>query len=358
MKGKILVGGIALALAGAGYWAINNTETVNAYQKRTHLTSSSKAQSWKHAQEFQKMFRADVNTGEIDVRDVLKARERVEFKGAQRASLGLEWAERGPDNVGGRTRALMVDKLDETGNTVYAGSVAGGLFKSTNGCATWTPINDQSDAPSISCIDQGMGGTIYVGTGAQFESFDGSGSSGMIGKGLYKSTDGNTFTILPSTVPAANATSDGWSAINAVAVDPTNDNRVFAATKGGLQVSSDGGSTWSCAATNAIGNCIANVQDVKIADDGTVMIVTSGTVLVSPDGSTGSFSSVTGSETPGGGRTVIKFAPSNNDTAWALSETGGHLRGLYVSTDRGSTWALAQGPVTNIWDENSGLFWR
>ncbi len=195
-----------------------------------------------------------------------------------------------------------------------------------------------------------------MGTGAQFERFDGSSSTGMIGKGLYKSTDGNTFTILPSTVPAANATRDGWSAINAVAVDPTNDNRISAATKGGLQLSTDGGSTWSCAATNTIGNCIANIQDVKIADDGTVIIVTSGSVMISADGSTGSFTFVTGTETPGGERTIVKFAPSNNDTVWALSETGGHLRGLYVSGDRGSTWRLAQGPVTNIWDENSGLF--
>ncbi len=157
MKKTILISTAVVALSLTGYFQLTNTSISPIYEERTHLTSSSKAQSWRAAQEFQKMFRADVNTGEIDYRDVLQARERVEFLSAKRSSLGLEWAERGPDNVGGRTRALMVDKLDTTGNTVYAGSVSGGIFKSTNGCATWAPINDQSDAPAISCIDQGMG---------------------------------------------------------------------------------------------------------------------------------------------------------------------------------------------------------
>lgn len=44
----------------------------------------------------------------------------------------INWNERGPNNVGGRTRTIMVDPNDPTGNTVWAGSVAGGLWKTTN----------------------------------------------------------------------------------------------------------------------------------------------------------------------------------------------------------------------------------
>jgi hypothetical protein len=40
----------------------------------------------------------------------------------------LAWQERGPNNVGGRTRALLVDPNDPTGETVWAGSVSGGLW--------------------------------------------------------------------------------------------------------------------------------------------------------------------------------------------------------------------------------------
>lgn len=42
------------------------------------------------------------------------------------------WQERGPKNVGGRTRTIMIDPNDPTGNTVWAGSVSGGLWKTTN----------------------------------------------------------------------------------------------------------------------------------------------------------------------------------------------------------------------------------
>ena len=357
MKNTLLVSALAISLAGAGYIAMNSNNNVSpSYEVRTQLSFNKKAQSWRHSQEFQKMFRAGLNTGEIDPRDVLNAREQVSFYEGQRGSVGLEWAERGPDNVGGRTRAVLVDILDTTGNTVYAGSVAGGLFKSSNGCSTWLPINDQSDAPAISCIDQGVNGTIYVGTGSSFESYDGSGHSGMIGMGMYKSTDGENFELLPSTIPTpTNSMGADWTNINAIAVDPTNDERVFAATKQGLMLSSNGGSTWECAATNAVGQCVGSIQDVKIARDGTVMMVTGGSVMVSADGSIGSFELATGSSAPGGQRTVIQYS-MNGDTAWALSVTGGHIRGLYRSADKGYTWSLAQGPVTNIWDENSGLF--
>ncbi len=44
----------------------------------------------------------------------------------------INWLERGPNNVGGRTRTIMVDPNDVSGKTIWAGSVAGGLWKTTN----------------------------------------------------------------------------------------------------------------------------------------------------------------------------------------------------------------------------------
>lgn len=43
----------------------------------------------------------------------------------------IAWTERGPLDVGGRTRALMIDPNDPSGQTIWAGSVAGGLWKTT-----------------------------------------------------------------------------------------------------------------------------------------------------------------------------------------------------------------------------------
>lgn len=44
----------------------------------------------------------------------------------------IVWQERGPNNIGGRTRAIMIDPNDATGNTVWAGSVSGGLWRITD----------------------------------------------------------------------------------------------------------------------------------------------------------------------------------------------------------------------------------
>src|SRR5262249_50339692 len=60
-------------------------------------------------------------------------------KGVREASIG-NWIPLGPGNVGGRTRALLIHPTNP--NTMYAGSVAGGVWKSTDGGATWNPLND------------------------------------------------------------------------------------------------------------------------------------------------------------------------------------------------------------------------
>jgi hypothetical protein len=46
--------------------------------------------------------------------------------------MALSWQERGPNNIGGRCRTIMIDKRDASGNTVFAASVSGGIFKTTN----------------------------------------------------------------------------------------------------------------------------------------------------------------------------------------------------------------------------------
>src|SRR4029079_1963880 len=44
----------------------------------------------------------------------------------------LTWTERGPNNLGGRTRSVLIDQTDATGNTVLAGSAGGGLWRTTD----------------------------------------------------------------------------------------------------------------------------------------------------------------------------------------------------------------------------------
>ncbi|MGA0109316.1 MAG: WD40/YVTN/BNR-like repeat-containing protein, partial [Schleiferiaceae bacterium] len=83
--------------------------------------------------EYLHMMRANQVTGEIDPAAVEAAWAQL-LQTAQKTNT-LNWESRGPDNHGGRTRALLVDRNNS--NIVYAGSVGGGLYRSTNGGASW-----------------------------------------------------------------------------------------------------------------------------------------------------------------------------------------------------------------------------
>ena len=97
------------------------------------------------------------------------------------------WVERGPTNVGGRTRAIMFDPNDTARETVFAGGVSGGLWKNTaisNANSTWTRVNIPENL-NVSCITSDPNNTsvFYVGTG---ESYTG-GDAG--GDGVWKSSN-------------------------------------------------------------------------------------------------------------------------------------------------------------------------
>jgi len=82
---------------------------------------------------------------EIIRKDLLEARQRILATGRVPGdAVDNSWVERGPTNVGGRTRAIMFDPNDPTRETVFAGGVSGGLWKNTaisNASSTWTRVN-------------------------------------------------------------------------------------------------------------------------------------------------------------------------------------------------------------------------
>lgn len=103
------------------------------------------------------------------------------------------WIERGPNNVGGRTRAMMFDPNDASDNTVFAGGVSGGLWKNTNissASSTWTRVGiPENLAVSSISVDPNNSNIFYVGTG---ESYVGHTDGSVNGDGIWKSSDGGT----------------------------------------------------------------------------------------------------------------------------------------------------------------------
>jgi photosystem II stability/assembly factor-like uncharacterized protein len=151
----------------------------------------------------------------------------------------LHWRMIGPLR-GGRTRAVA--GVPSQPNVFYVGAVNGGVWKSDDYGRTWNPIFDHEPTQSIGAIAVAASdpNIVYVGSGEGLHRPD-----LAVGDGIYKSNDaGKTWTHLglPDT-----------QQIPALAVDPRDPNRVFAAVLGhpygpnaerGIYRSSDGGRTW------------------------------------------------------------------------------------------------------------------
>lgn len=111
------------------------------------------------------------------------------------------WVERGPNNVGGRTRALIFDLSDPTGKRAFAGGVDGGIWFNpdiTNANSAWQLKTTIAENIAISCLaqDPNNPAILYAGTGEVFENVD-----ATRGMGIFISTNtGNTWKILPQTI--------------------------------------------------------------------------------------------------------------------------------------------------------------
>ena len=120
---------------------------------------------------------------------LMTAKAQIDALAGADATGGLStasWTALGPGNIGGRVRAIAIHPT--TTSTLFCGSVGGGIWKSTNGGANWSVVQDFMGSLSISSIvfQPGNPAIMYAGTG---ESFAG---DGLQGAGIFKSVDGGT----------------------------------------------------------------------------------------------------------------------------------------------------------------------
>ncbi len=169
-------------------------------------------------------------------RAIMQRRGNVAYWAARGAG-GIapeRWTERGPFNVGGRTRSLVVDP--DNHNRLWAGAVSGGIWYSPNAGGSWTPVDDWMSNLAICCMvmDPTDPDVIYAGTGEGFFNADAIG-----GQGIFRSTDrGLNWSQLPSTA--------GWDTVNRIAVSHENSDLILASQRyGGIFRSTDGGETWA-----------------------------------------------------------------------------------------------------------------
>ena len=274
----------------------------------------------------------------IRQRDAMKQRQRAQSQINPQAVITFPgdalWHLMGPQPVNelfsvnsgfptasGRVTAIAVDPSDATGNTVYIGGAAGGVWKTTNAgvnppaSPTWVPLTDTQPSLAIGCItiDPNNPSTIYVGTGE--ENFNG---DAFYGAGILKSTDAGAHWTQMGAIPFAQVLGPqtGGALIGQIAVQPGNPNIVLAAvsffvggTVGGIYRSTDGGSTWA--------------EDASPQGVAATQVVFESTVNA--------------------GTTATAWAAMGNPFGEAAN-------GIYKSTDSGATWTKQAGglPTTNV----------
>ena len=261
----------------------------------------------------------------------------------------LHWRMIGPFR-GGRTRALC--GVPSQPNVFYVAQVNGGVWKSDDYGRTWNPIFDKEPTQSIGAIAVAPSdpNIIYVGSGEGLHRPDLS-----VGNGIYKSTDaGKTWTHLGLV--------DGQQ-IPALAVDPRDPNKVFAAVLGhpygpseerGIYRSTDGGQTWQRVISKDENTGGSDVEidpsnpDVVYAsmwearegpwEDGNEFNGTNGGLFKSTDGGS-TWQPLTNGLPKDLSQIYLAIAPSNSQRLYAtLSEASGKLS-VYRSDDAGANWA-------------------
>lgn len=344
------IGTAALGLLLGGFLVSNIFEKSTTYTPREE--GSSAFGKFDASAEYLQSLRADLTTGKIDLNDYYEAMNSVKdiAKKNNKAAMNMQWYSLGPDNVGGRSRAILVDK--DNPNILYAGGISGGLFISTNGGQGWAAVADHNlgDNLAVSCIAQTSNGRVFFGTGSAFENAYGNLSSGAIGGGLfeYDRTNQTIIPVIQTSSTPNNSTGDTWAEINEIA---TYGNRIYCATSKGLKYADpDGGgnypssnSGWTNPVTvNPSSSTVVTSQcnDVDVASDGTVLAAYNSKLYTSPNGA---FQTFTLQQTSLSGNTRIEcaIAPSNPNIMYAAGVSGsGCLKNIYKSFDKGQTWQI------------------
>lgn len=259
----------------------------------------------------------------------------------------LPWVERGPGNVAGRARAVLIDPTDPTHASWFVGSASGGIWYTSDSGQTWEERT--ADLPNLAMTTLAMPASnpdiIYAGTGEGFGSF-----SFVYGQGIWKSSDkGESWTQLEST-----AGNPVFTNILRLIVNPDDERMLVAATSSGLRAndqetsylmrSIDGGVNWEAVYTSA-----ARIEQVVASPDNFQVLfatVNGKGVLKSVDGGNtwvsyfDAFTQV--------GRLELAVAPTNSSLVYVSAQGGPYASTLFRSSDGGTQWEI----VADSGDEN------
>ncbi len=270
--------------------------------------------------------------------------ERMQREMANTRSLGVEnpkFIERGPNNIGGRTRTILIDSRDPERKTIWAGSVAGGLWKTTDITETnpeWIPVNDYLANLAIGSMTQDPTNpnVFYVGTGEGFPNIE-----AVRGLGIFKSEDGGvSWVLLPST------DNNIFRFTRAMLIHPLT-GHVYAATRdGGIRRSENGGQTWIKVLGTTLTASNDDMYDLSFSN-GKLFASNSTNIYTSASGDRGQWAEITvaNSGFPDDlSRTEFSVCDADSDNIYAVGSLNGGASDVYYSGNGGQSWVAVDRP--------------
>ncbi|MEJ2054320.1 MAG: T9SS type A sorting domain-containing protein, partial [Calditrichaceae bacterium] len=245
---------------------------------------------------------------------------------AKFAGDNMVWVERGPGNIGGRTRSIAVHPEDH--DIWWIAAVGGGIWKTIDAGMSWNCQTD--DLPVISAttiaICKSEPEILYAGTGEGFYNYD-----AIVGNGIFKTVNGGTaWQQLASTAANVN-----FRYVNRIIVNPDNPQIVLAATNSGLCRSENGGADWTIVFEDSgrVQQIIANPLNFYTQY---LTIYARGIYKSTDMGLTWRKS---GEEiTEGHQRIEIAISEADTNYLYAAAERAGNLSGFFKSVDAGKSW--------------------
>lgn len=266
----------------------------------------------------------------------------------------FKWELMGPDNVGGAVKAVLYDKADTKGFTMYAGAANGGFLKglATKHGTSWSRVDfsvgGEPVSLNISCMIQADDNTIYIGTGSKEDTLRG---YPVFGKGVYSYKDG-VGTLIAGTKPLL-GDSEEWKFVNAIQL---NGEQLWVATNTGLFYQN--GTNWTAATLSDGTELSGNATEVKIINDKVFVYVADKFYTGTLTGSDFTMNEAMSEKIPNPsekvkypGPGIMKFAVGNYDRniVYAMRVYPYVMRpntknyntinyAFYISTDGGNNW--------------------
>ncbi|MEZ4720736.1 MAG: T9SS type A sorting domain-containing protein [Flavobacteriales bacterium] len=274
---------------------------------------------------------------------------RIAFNQNQSGSESLngDWVEIGPiakPNNGtgqpnGNGRLITICFHPTTATTFWVGAPAGGLWKTTDGGASWTSNTDNLPTLGVSSmlVDPTNTNVLYIGTGDR----DAGDAPGL---GVYKSTDGGSTWFVSNS-------GMGNKTVGAMLMHPSNSSILLAATSGGIYRSTNSGSSWTLVSAGD------NFKDIKFkpGDPNTVYATeTSSAAGFYKSTNNGiSWTQITSGLPTSPQRYVIGVTPANSSVVYLLTSISSQFEGLYKSTDSGNSFTQqSNSPNLLGWNES------